>query len=369
MTTFQPHPSVQEHIDDYIPTGKKRFMDMVNGEVTKCMQANGSKAQLDYNAVKVPQDAHPLSFQAILGSSDEDGHWWRLYIEPMWWAGAEIAPNPRLYFDEDSVDDDVLPKGFHAAMVNAYKKYLRDGELNRRFGADAEPLSAEEYIGIFQACLPNPTEKQLKMGLTLEKLGKMKFRDEAVSTRIQFGGPERLASDVEGIRIKVDQHTIYSLVTKDASKKDQAFAYWDGDSMEPTKKGQQLKAGIAAAFRDFKSEIHDAKLHSEQLRAIAKLIRSLHIMHAFTDGCGRTNILTLLPLLLLRYGFGLTLGGEHAGEIQERAIFMMFNGGYTVDEMARFLWVSQDFGLMGNQGGRLAKKSCLGDKGTTPVPA
>jgi hypothetical protein len=109
---------------------------------------------------------------------------------------------------------------------------------------------------------------------------------------------------------------------------------------------------LQQVFVDYHHGIQDAaaskgpdKWH-RQLRAIARLIRNLHIIHGYKDGNGRTNLYIVLPLLLMRHGFGLPLGGNNFSTLDNNTMNDLFSGGYTVDQMADFLWLAQDFGLM-----------------------
>lgn len=82
---------------------------------------------------------------------------------------------------------------------------------------------------------------------------------------------------------------------------------------------------VDAAFDRFYGEVKKASDGSNQaLRAITRLVRALHVMHTYADGNGRTNIHTILPMLLLQYGFTPVVP-DNMSEL--------FSGSYTVDFM------------------------------------
>ncbi|MCJ1290287.1 hypothetical protein MMC34_001823 [Xylographa carneopallida] len=119
------------------------------------------------------------------------------------------------------------------------------------------------------------------------------------------------------------------------------------------------KAPNATPIQSPSSPAPSGRMASSRLTAIAGAIHNLHVMHAFTNGCGRVNIFLLLPKMLLAYGFGLPPGGEYGSGIPKTVLHMLFNGGYSLDETARFLWVTQDFGLMSRA---RHQATCLGDE-------
>jgi hypothetical protein len=96
---------------------------------------------------------------------------------------------------------------------------------------------------------------------------------------------------------------------------------------------------IEWAFKKFQSEVTAADSKNGQLTAIARLIRTLHIIHYYPDGNGRLNVYLLLPRLLLEYGFGLPL--KLGTSCSPDTLFGLFNGCFTLEQIVAFLWNAQ----------------------------
>ncbi|MCJ1479787.1 hypothetical protein MMC13_008473 [Lambiella insularis] len=335
------------------------FKAKVVHQINQCMQDPMLTKDLgDFKESKAT--VNHVNFTDILGKSDGD-YWWRLYINPMDWDKAlafakdnEHDPeksHPGLLYNYDKVEE-TKPKDFHGPMVKAYQKYLIGGSLNQHFGSSAAPIMWQQYLQLWEdARPPNP--------------GAVKDGHFRVKTGLDgsFDGSQELAQDLYHEKFMIheaeseihpERKREYSLVLnlKDnqSTPKDgyPAFVchFENWSKLFPQTFGPVLEQGINLVFKTFHDDMHKAVHRREQLTAIARAIRSLHVMHAFSDGCGRTNVFLLLPIMLLNYGFGLPLGGQHGAAIEKDAIHMMFNGGYSLDEMTQFLWVSQDFGLI-----------------------
>ncbi|GAA3438825.1 hypothetical protein [Kutzneria kofuensis] len=85
---------------------------------------------------------------------------------------------------------------------------------------------------------------------------------------------------------------------------------------------------IDSAFAQFHDEIGRAHDDFDRLRAIGRVVRTLHVLHPFEDANGRLNVYLLLPKLLLQHGFEPAIRPEMSE---------LFNGGYSVDQIASAL--------------------------------
>lgn len=101
----------------------------------------------------------------------------------------------------------------------------------------------------------------------------------------------------------------------------------------------EKKVLISSAIATFNQAIVAAQTRREQLLAITRFLRFLHITHYFTDGNGRMHCYIMLPRLLLQYGFGPTLRLGDACAVD--TLFSLFNGCFTLDEIVTFLWNAQ----------------------------
>ncbi|KAI1178970.1 hypothetical protein F4777DRAFT_42057 [Nemania sp. FL0916] len=330
----------------------KAFVKIVNDEVDRILdqdRGGGNTLRTRYNTEKA--HANRLQFKDILGPSTEP-YWWRLFIDPKDWAAAltEYPGDPGSKYDKDSEEKN-QPKAYREGLVRGYNKYLIRNELPEPAG-----LNADGYIQLWVDVRPG-----LAPGQKPDTVEKLEFREEDLGA-VQFGGPEEFPADVYAeeftIRSKAAPAGVKYRLLQEGSKKDTfCVIYSDTPYLINTQAiGEVLRLGITAVFSNLQNALRAAVTRADQLRAIARAVRDLHVMHAFTNGCGRTNVHTLLPLLLLRYGFGLSLGGEFGGTVSKKAMYMMFNGGYSIEQIAKWLFVVQDFGLKNLAEG---KPSCI----------
>jgi hypothetical protein len=101
----------------------------------------------------------------------------------------------------------------------------------------------------------------------------------------------------------------------------------------------ECPAIVNEAFRLFREEMGKADKRHKQLYAIARLIRTLHVLHTFSDGNGRLNVYLLLPRLLLQHGFGPPLRLGHY--FSPDTLYWLFNGAFSLDQIVVFLWFAQ----------------------------
>lgn len=292
-----------------------------------------------------PTDA--LKFEDIMGR--DTSHWWQLYIDPKNWSEAEErSENPGFYYDADR------SPGFQASMINAYKTLLLSNaaeakELQTTLSSKSKPLTWQAYEKLWEAAIPSSSKQEAG-----EAAGKYRpnqftsnFGDQRPTTA--FGCPEHLATDVTTERIK-DWYLMAEAGQANEMRAYSTRARADKTHFLPMANGDRLQKGVDFVFQRFSTEVTASRTRLAQLEAIARAVRALHIMHTFTDACGRTNVFLLLPAMLLRFGFGLSLGGGLFGESElsfpPDTMFSLFNGGFSIDTIAKVLFVLQDHGLM-----------------------
>jgi hypothetical protein len=278
------------------------------------------------------------TFLQIMGS-ESAGYWWRLYIDPKDWDKAEedAADHGRtpgeLYDNQES-------KGWKVAMTATYQKYLVHPSLEEFLGDIHKPFTWEIYLGIWTDASYNVETKNTDG-----------FYDRVTTTdkKTTFGCPQLISQDT--LNQKIDNKPLVHILTLENQEPDFKLGYvsrrLNEDRYIVVGGGSSLDVAVQEVFKLFCTEMSQATLRKHQLRAIARVIRNLHIMHTFSDGCGRVNIQTLLPAMLLKYGFGLPLGGSKGAGVTRMAQYFMFNGGFSLDEITQWLWVTQDFGLTG----------------------
>jgi len=292
-----------------------------------------------------PTDA--LKFEDIMGR--DTSHWWQLYIDPKNWSEAEERQeNPGFYYDADR------SPGFQASMLNAYKTLLVSNsaearELQTNLASKKAPLTWQAYEKLWEAAIPSSTKRDAG-----EAAGKYRhnqfssnFGDERPTTA--FGCPEHLATDVTTERIK-DWYLVAEAGQANEMSAYSTRARADKTHFLPMANGQRLQSGVDFVLQRFADNMAASKTRQNQLEAIARAVRALHIMHTFSDACGRTNVFLLLPAMLIRFGFGLSLGGGLFGEsdlsFPPDTMFSLFNGGFSVGTIAKVLFALQDKGLM-----------------------
>jgi len=289
----------------------------------------------DFNTREASHEK-PHTFTDIMGP-ETAGYWWRLYIDPKDWEDAqkEATQNhwttPGLYYDHDK------SQGWKSAMTETYRKYLVNPSLEEFLGDTHKPFTWAKYLGVWT---------DAKHGLVTQNPDGFYDRVDTKDRATQFGCPRTLAQDT------VNESIFGKRLVRQLLQGEEANFLKGYVSHPPNEDhyivvggGITLKKGVEAVFTAFTADMNAATLRKNQLKAIARVVRDLHIMHTFSDGCGRVNIQTLLPAMLLKYGFGLPLGGARGAKVDKGGQFLMFNGGYTLDEITRWLWITQDFGL------------------------
>lgn len=328
---------------------KNQVVAQINADFTKSVQTEFDTALIDGKQFRL---------QDILGDVKEghfkDGYWWRLYIDPKDWKAAKAFAEkenkvPGALYDNEKCS------GYQTTMVGAY---------NTKFCGQLNPLFSVRTLGLEQM----DASKYARMYDSVKGTGKnFAMRSEQCCT---FPTTENLAEDVFEERIGPFPLVIKDINTHVAQMKPGTEIRFIAGIDRPKQiitaplALRTLVNAIQSIFTTFYMDIEGARYKKEQLTSIARTIRSLHIMHAYGDGNGRLNIFTLLPAMLLGHGFGLPLGGAALGIIRSDALYMLFNGGFSIEEMTRYLWVSQDFGLMPQFKN---VPSCLHEK-SSPVP-
>lgn len=268
--------------------------------------------------------------------------WWRIYID---------RQNHEEAFDKDKENPGFLydtqqSPGFQKAMVDAYTKVL-DGQL---FASEFESrnLSFEQYSKLYkliESSVPNKTRNPGVKGIfgimppiVANDIGMVHNRI-LLGTKAQFKAheatPNKLISYITKVTVEQGEHGVVVKEVEDGV----VVKGVEHDVVKVEAGPEESEELITVAFKDFKTDITDAKTKREQLTAIAKLVRSLHVMHHYPDGNGRLNIFILLPRLLLEYGFGppLKLGPRCRPE----TLYGLFNGCFNLEQIVAFLWHAQ----------------------------
>lgn len=309
----------------------------------------------------VPDGVQPsINFDEVLGTAKDDKNWWLLYIDPKDWDWAKATA--KTTNDPGMVYDNHLSLGFKAAMVRAFTRHLINAPLGKRIMEG--PFGWRDYEGLWRDVVEGVTDKESgkPQGMptqgsagqgavyicgTVVTFGCTETMDAGVAEETLAGNVlVRSVSHLEG-KIENDRWVI-----KETQKKGAV-------ALHPSSPGYKMwtcldveakKTAVDRAFLDFKNDVGKGTTIKACLMTIAKLIRRLHIIHTYSDGNGRLNVFLLLPALLLHFGFGLPLGGAHKDvfngpTLRGGGLFMLFNGGYSLEDISDYLFLSQDKGF------------------------
>ena len=276
-----------------------------------------------------------------------NGYWWRLYIDPKHYAKAiEANPkNPGEVYDKKALKDYSHDSpGYQAAMTAAFRRFLDYDTSSSQI-----VLNMFNYRRIFEAISLKGTST--------------KYVERGGTQNVQYPTAPLLAADLVSTTTDIaavyereifgKRLTIQPISDSKAPRVDQKyFTTWVKPYLKNGPQVNSLGCGnwepvLEDVFAKLQLDIDAAPTRIKQLEAIARAIRRIHMLHIFTDGNKSVNIHLLLPHLLLRYRFGLPIGGKYRHQFNNPEVLdELFQGGYTVEEIAQCLWIVQDFGLL-----------------------
>ncbi|WP_044506242.1 hypothetical protein, partial [Mycobacterium simiae] len=257
---------------------------------------------------------------APLGDIVPANHWWRLYIDPQHHAAAVERDDPGSLYDEDQ------SPGFQANMEHAFEMFLNNPKrLTQR-------VDSTEYSDMHW---------EVTHGIPDSDFEVADVDEYHVFHSILADGP---ADDL--LTEQVDGHPLVTMAPADLGKFKPLPPSFGDDvivtiSSSWGKKIPEIRTElperkvsgmIDAVFGQYYDDIAAADTEHDQLRAIGRVVRTLHVMHPHNDGNGRLNINLLLPRLLLANGFSPVITHSMAD---------LFSGGFSLDQIATALRWSQ----------------------------
>lgn len=329
---------------------KPEFVKKVNHDVDAALQKAVKAWKYDEPVKEGATKSHTL--EDLLGPEHAKS-WWRLYIDTKDWEDAlrDHGNDPGIVYDEQQ------SPGWQTDLIAVYQRFLNPHSKEYVLG---EKLTWKKYNQIWE-------EATEHVGVTAKEIFVSRFgadqrtgeygtsngmamdtKNEMINGRylIRTAGDHRF--DEKGVPTDIPDpaKTPIGYAKADAKHLTPFLFHWNTPTrVEGATNGEILQEAVDAVFAYFHDSISQAKTRGQQLETIARTIRFLHMLHTWTDGCGRVNVQTLLPAMLMKYGFGLPLGGQFGQQIDPWAGTWMFNGGYSVQQMAKFLFVMQDYGL------------------------
>lgn len=255
----------------------------------------------------------PNPHQGTLWNLPED-QWWRLFIDPQHHAAAAMLADPALYYDQDQ------SPGYRASMVGAYRS-----ELLHSGGRIGRPITYREYVRLHD---------RVTSGLPLHQQDHDHVRrpssiDEWPATNFPIGGRGRPAADILGEQLN-------GIPLLGVSYRNDAhpplpgscICYFDEFNRRivvhyTIAAGQQH---VNAALTRYYQERAVAATNQAKLEAIVRVIRALHVIHAFRDANGRLHIMLMLNRFLTEEGFSPVILRNNPE---------MFGGSYAIAELVQ----------------------------------
>ncbi|WP_254902300.1 hypothetical protein [Mycobacterium simiae] len=272
----------------------------------------------------VAQD-RPVRLSEVVADEDR----WRMYLDSADHASAleQNPDNPGSFYDNDE------SPGFQEDLETAYRLILDDPQVLQGRLDWSEYLRMHTLVTA-HAHAARPEEDYRITGTDLGRgadhhVGTYRVAADLLDERI--GGHPVVTEGALRDVPPLSQMDVIVTLTRDD----------DGDLQLTTAFGaDRVPAMVDAVFARYQEDLAAAGSEHEQLLAIARVVRTLHVMHPFAEGNGRLNVYLLLPRLLQSNGFRPVIVPSTAH---------LFSGGFSLDHIATALRWGQDrdlsFGL------------------------
>jgi hypothetical protein len=258
----------------------------------------------------------PNPHQGTLWNLPED-QWWRLFIDPGHQAQAIQLPDPSLYYDRDQ------SPGYRRSMIEAYRAELlhSGGRIGRQVTTYAE---YERLHDLVTEGLPRGAQDRLNANAHVRRpSGTDVFR-----TQFPMGGHGQPAADI--LIENISGIPLLGVLQngQDFATLGPCICFFDvGTGMifvnYTVAVGQQH---VAAALTRYHQQIALAATPLAKIEAIVRVIRALHVIHAFRDANGRLHIMLMLNRFLTEQGFS---------PVTLRNSPEMFGGSYTIAQLVQ----------------------------------
>lgn len=231
--------------------------------------------------------------------------WWRLFIDKPHHGEAEKLADPSTYYDVDA------SKGYHKSMTEAFRSELADDA--HRLGTKVD---LEEYVRLHDLVSAHLPDREIVRRWSTGRLGPE--GDALLPVHYSIGGKGVPATDINAIRI--NGMSLLVDASPEVRMDERAIAVFDGGCV-------RVNYSKALAPQGFVGEIlqnYYRELRGSRLEAIVRVIRTLHVTHAFRDANGRLHVMLMLNKFLREQGFCPVIL-PHGPEV--------FGGSYTIAEL------------------------------------
>ncbi|MFL6051421.1 MAG: hypothetical protein ACJ72W_00660, partial [Actinoallomurus sp.] len=269
-----------------------------------------------------PQTSVRLRLSQVLAESE----WWRLYLDPRHHgiAQSRFPENPGSFYDNDK------SPGYQRSMLNAYRKFL-DSE-----DAGFARLNSEAYKQMHDAVTEYVHDdfgwsNQVPPGQVGGVIPPTAFPLLGASQASQDVFAEQIAGrpllrEVRDALSKSGPQPI-AIINRFQYRKPVITTTYQGD---------EVVGLVDAALDQYYAESEQAATLNERLRAIVRVVRSLHIIHPFIDGNGRLHSHLLLQRLLLEQGMRPVIFAD---------MDISFDGSRSLDDLVEIIKREQDADL------------------------
>lgn len=264
----------------------------------------------------------PKTGQVTLEDLPRD-QWWRLFIDRQHHEQAlreleEEGLDPAEFYDRDE------SPGFRKAMETAFEQQLLFGgwQLGRKLRGYEDYNALHDLL---TESLPKNPLEPWRYGPSGSDVTQPGQPDQTIGdTRFNIGGKNRVAGDLREETL-LGKPVIRPMTVENKGRPDSITRIDEETGTILTSyKRDEGKAYVNAALARYYREVGSARGREAKLRAIVKVIRALHVIHAFRDANGRLHIMLMLNKFLTEEGFSPVLL-ENDPEI--------FGGSYSVDEL------------------------------------
>jgi Fic/DOC family len=272
---------------------------------------------------KEPAARRSLPGRKRLSQVLPESEWWRLYLDPRHHqiARERYPDNPGSFYDNDQ------SPGYQQSMLNAYREILDSEDMG------STRLDYDAYKHLHDLVTEHAGEGFDWTGQEQDYKG-INF---VSPTNFPLGSaepsPEIFAERVAGRPLLLRRQDVLN-------SPDPPVAFLTRlryvTVITTAYRRDEVAGLVDAALERYYSESEQAASVDERLRAIARVVRNLHIIHPFTDGNGRLHIHLLLPKLLLEQGLRPVVFADMGSS---------FNGARSLDELVDILKRGQDADL------------------------
>ncbi|MEW2288535.1 hypothetical protein [Streptomyces sp. NPDC047841] len=309
----------------FMPVTSVELQTMFHGDHTAAEIAHEiARAMTSGEEEPPPSDVPGETKPKLLSEHTPEKDWWRLYIDPSVHSDAvqhagyrpELHRDPGLYFDAGTPAIKGSP-GYQKNMIRAYRDVLDNQEsLARRMDATEHRRIHGILTGGIQGKF---TWSENKTSFPLRNETR---DDRGRIVRYADLSPDILEEELLGQRLVAPYAP--DLDSEPITTYAKGFGVLNTNHA-PAKAPRLVDAIYDRYYQEIASAGDNRTAH---LKAIARTIRALMVIHPFTDANSRLNIRLVLPKLLLQHGYP---------PVYHEDFHVLFQGSFSVETIAERL--------------------------------